>query len=441
VPSRPRRRPVVLDRDHARPRTAPAPASPAVEQRLADLVGPAAFALGDEYRRLGLRARVLGLPVMVAVVLAMVWRQVPSVSELVRALERERLLWAPPLRVSQQALSLRLRCLPAALFARLFDGLRPVLGARAAARTRPLPPVLARARARFGHVWAVDGSTLEQVFAKVGLLRGGGAPPLGGTLEAVLDLATKLPVQLWLDPDPAANDKRFLDRLKALLPPDVLLVLDRGFYAFPFFDWLTGTERWFVTRARALTALDVERVLVEGPGLRDRVVRLGKYRSNPCRHPVRLVEVQVDGRWRGYLTNVLDPTRLPPADVVDLYGRRWRIEEAFHLTKRLLGLSYLWSGAFNAVALQVWATWLLYAVLIDLTDAVAEELDRPLEALSVEMVYRGLYHFSVAFRAGAAADPVAYLADPANRDLAIVKRRRKHRERTPLDTGPAPLNL
>ena len=91
---------------------------------------------------------------------------------------------------------------------------------------------------------------------------------------------------------------------------------------------------------------------------------------------------------------------LSPADVVDLYGRRWRIEEALLLTKRLLGLSYLWSGAWHAIALQVWATWLLYAALVDLTDAVAEELDQPLDAVSVEMVYRGLYHFSVAVQGG-----------------------------------------
>lgn len=434
-----KRRPVALNRDHARPRTAPAQASPPVEERLTALIGPAAFALGDEYRRLGLRARVLSLPVVVAVVLMLIWRQVPSVSELVRTLERERLLWVPPLRVSQQALSQRLRCLPAALFARLFDELLPALLARAAARARPLPPVVARARAHFPQVWAVDGTTLEQLFGKVGLLRDEPAAPPGGTLEAVLDLASKLPARLWLDPEPAANDKRFLDRLKASLPPRTLLVLDRGFYAFPFFDWLSAHGHGFVTRARSVAAVTVERVLVEGPTVRDRVVRLGKYRSNPCAHPLRLVEVQADGRWRGYLTNVLDPQVLSAADVVDLYGRRWRIEEAFLLTKRLLGLSYLWSGAFNAVELQVWATWLLYAVLTDLTDAVAEELDQPLDALSVEMVYRGLYHFTVAFRAGHATDPVAYLATQPR--LGIVKRRRKHRERTRLDIRHQEVNL
>jgi hypothetical protein len=379
---------------------------------------------------------------MAAVVLSIVWRQVPAVGEAVRVLDREGLLWVPAgLRVSQQALSLRLRSLPEALFAGLWAELAPTLAARAAARTRPLPPVVERVRAHYPRVWAVDGSTLEELFKKVGLLRDEAGTVLGGTLEAVLDLATKLPVRLWLDPDPAANDLRFRERIQAILTPGTLLVLDAGYWAFPFFDWLTEHGCGFVIRARALRAETVERVLHESPHVRDRVVRLGKYRSNPCAHPVRLVEVRVGGSWRPYLTNVLDPQALTAADVVDLYARRWKIEEAFLLTKRLLGLSYLWSGAWNAIALQVWATWVLYGVLVDLSDAVAEELDEPLDALSLEMVYRGLYHFTVAFQAGTATDPVAYLA--AQPDLGIVKRRRKHRERerAALDAWRQELNL
>lgn len=442
MPSRRRSRPPELRRDHARPRTAPAPACPAVDARLTEVVSPVAFGLGDEYRQQGLRARILTLPVMVAVVLSMIWRQVPSVSELVRTLEREGLLWVPKRTVSQQALSQRLRCLSADLFAQVCHDVLPTLQERAAARDRPLPPIIARAQQHFAHVWAVDGTTLEALFQKVGLLRDGADPPLGGTVEAVLDLATKLPVTLWLDPDPAANDQRFLDRIQAALRDPTLLVFDRGIFAFPFFDWLTAHDHGFVTRCRANTAIaSVETVLVRTPRVHDRIVHLGAYRSNPCQHPVRLVEVQIGATWHRYLTNVLDPGVLSAADGVDLYARRWRIEEAFHITKRLLGLSYLWSGAWNAVALQVWATWLLYAVVTDLTDAVAQELDQPLDALSVEMVYRGLYHFSVAAQAGTAIDPVAYLA--AQDDLGLVKRRRKSRERAhaDLDSWRQELNL
>jgi hypothetical protein len=438
--SRSRNRPPDLNRDHARPRSAPAPRVAAVEARLADLVRPATFGLVTYYADLGLRWRTLTLPIMVALILGLIWRQFPSVSALIAHVRREPLLWAPGVTVSQQALSQRLRTFPAELFAEVVRTLLPALQARAAARHRPLPPVLQAARRHFARVWAVDATTHEALFRKVGLLRDAPATVLGGTTLAVLDLCSKLPVQLWWEPDPAANEKRFLDRIQEALPTKTLLVFDKGFYSFPFFDWLTDHRCGFVTRARTLAAFTVTEVLLETERVRDRVIQFGVYRSNPCQHPVRLVEVLVDGTWRPYLTNVLDPAILSPAAVVDLYARRWRIEDAFLLVKRLLGLAYLWTGAANGVALQVWATWLLYAALVDLTDAVAEELDRPLDALSIEMVYRSLYLFAEAHARGEADDVVRFLAADAI-GLHIVKRRRKYRERARLDKSPPDLNL
>src|SRR5438067_1087904 len=78
-----------LRRDHARPRQQPASLDPIIQQHLTELVRPATFAVADQYRRLGLRFRVLNLPIMVALILTLIWRQVPSVSELVRMLARE----------------------------------------------------------------------------------------------------------------------------------------------------------------------------------------------------------------------------------------------------------------------------------------------------------------------------------------------------------------
>ena len=96
------------------------------------------------------------------------------------------------------------------------------------------------------------------------------------------------------------------------------------------------------------------------------------------------------------------------------------------IVKRRLGLASFWVGSINGVQLQLWATWLLYAVLVDLTDAVAEALDRPTAALSLEMTYRGLFSFARAYHRGDASDPVAYLA--ANADwLGVLKRTRKSR--------------
>ena len=129
--------------------------------------------------------------------------------------------------------------------------------------------------------------------------------------------------------------------------------------------------------------------------------------------------------WHYNLTSALDPQLLPPYVVADLYRRRWRIEEAFNTVKRLLGLSYLWTGSLNGVQLQIWGTWLFYAVLVNLGDAVADELSLPFDRISLEMIYRGLYHFYVAHQKGFASDPVKYFAAPENRDLGIVKQQRK----------------
>jgi hypothetical protein len=127
-------------------------------------------------------------------------------------------------------------------------------------------------------------------------------------------------------------------------------------------------------------------------------------------------------------------------NVIDLCEQRWRIEDAFLLVKRLLGLAYLWTGSANGIALQVWATWLLYSVLVDLSDDVAEQLSIPLQTISFEMVYQGLYFFTLAHAKGQADDPVTYLAAPEQSDLAIVKRRRKHRERDRLANRPDELD-
>lgn len=440
-----RDRPVTINRDHARPRQTPRPSDAEIDARLTELVSPAVYTLLAEYRRLGLRQRVLTLPVTVALVLTLIWRQVPSVSELVRLAAREPLLWLQEsVTVSQQAVDLRLRTLPADLFATLLAQLLPLIQERATARTRPIRPVLRDLQPTFPRIWAVDASTLEALFTKVGLLRERPGTVLGGTMLALLDVVTRLPVRLWFDPDPRANEKRFLPLVLAALEPGTLLLADRGFYQFAFFDALTERGVGFVTRAREVAAFTVQDVLHESPHLQDRIITFGQYRSNPCQHPVRLIELQIGTRWQRYLTNVLDPDHLSPLAIGDLYAQRWRIEDAFREVKRLLGLAYLWTGSVNGLQLQLWATWLLYAVLVDLADAVAEALGRPLDQISLEMVFRGLYHFTVAATQGKARDPVTYFAAPENADLGTVKRprlARQHQRQRTLDTLRLELNL
>ena len=411
------------NRDHARRRQVATPSDCEIEQRLNDLVKPVVFAELDHYRRLGLRNRILSLPVMVSLVLAMLWRQVPGVTALQRLLATERLLWTEPTQVSQPALSERFLTFPAELFERVLYGVLARLPDRQQTRTRPVPPLLERVVGRFAACYAVDGTVLEALFRKLKALQEIPEAPLAGHLVAVCDLLSHLPVRVWYAENPATNDKAFLPQLLAWLPRDSLLVFDLGYFSFPFFDAVTEAGSWFVTRLRDKTSYTVQHVLLDRPQARDQIVHLGQYRSNRSHHPLRLIEVYVNGAWRRYLTNVLDPERLSVLQVVALYEQRWQIETAFALVKRLLGLAYLWVGSRNGVLLQVWATWLYYAVLIDLCDEVAEALHLPLDRISVEMVSRSLYFYVQATAQGYPGTAAQYLAQDAKL-LGIVKRRR-----------------
>jgi len=414
-----------IQRDRTkRPNTVPPDEK--IQARLKEVVHPATLNQVAHFHALGLRERTLNLPVMMAFVLSLIWQQLGSVCEAVRVLTREGLLWVDELKVSQQAVEQRLGSLPAILFERVLYDLLPAMATRHSARTRPLPPALGWAQRHFTAVVALDGSTLDGLLRKCGLLRDGAGPVLAGRMAGLLDVVTRLPRAIWYEEDQHAHDQRFWDRALATLERGMLLIFDLGFLNFIRFDQLTDLGVWFLTRMEERVVYQVETVLQATRQFHDLILWVGSGPDSRCAHPMRLVEWQHHGKWYRYLTNVVDPQLLPAEYVVALYWQRWRIEDAFNVVKRLLGLAYFWTGSINGVQVQVWATWILYAVLVDLTDAVAQALHKPFQALSMEMVYRGLYHFTQAHQRGETDDPVAYLAAEAE-GLGIIKRKRKRR--------------
>ena len=56
-----------------------------------------------------------------------------------------------------------------------------------------------------------------------------------------------------------------------------------------------------------------------------------------------------------------------------------------------------------------------------IANQLADELALPTDRISLEMIYHGLYHFSVAHQKGLACDPIQYFTAPENQDLGIVK--------------------
>ncbi len=215
--------------DHVRPLNRPSPPNEAIEARIKSLLSSTVFSQGAYYRGLGLRERLLNLPVMVASVLILLWRQVTSVHELTRMIAREDLFWSGPVQVSQQALSKRFLSFPAVLFERIFFDLLPQLRQRALERKRPLAKSVQQATLYFENIYVVDGSTLEALFRKLKALQEDTRRSLAGKIVTVVDLVTRLPVELWFTPSPHRHDSNYTAEILALSKPGMLWIFDRGF--------------------------------------------------------------------------------------------------------------------------------------------------------------------------------------------------------------------
>jgi hypothetical protein len=413
----------------------PMPAVAEIEAELYALLTPALLAPRqlersdprNPQRRIRLRARILTLPVMVALGVRLVWRRLGSIAEVHRVLVQDGLLWVSPLQGSEQAIAKRLDTLPASALATLFTE----VSARLQAQPPPQLPGLegwTEMRKQFTRVAMVEGSTLEAIRKKTQTLQAQPGLVLAGRMMVMVEAFTHRPLWQLYTEEAAANDKRFAPEILTALPEGGLLIFDLGFFSFLWFDDFTEQHKYFVTRLRQNTAYRTTHVLSHGPYYRDELIEVGLYRSNPCRHPLRLVSVFWHGQWYRYLTNVLDPAQLSARQVCELYRRRWRIEDAFLVTKRVLDLAYLWKASANGIQLQLYATLLFYLVLLHVCQQVAQSLNEPLEQISVEMVFRAFYHYSRALTRGETLELVPYLVHHAKL-LGLVKRRRqRHRE-------------
>ena len=223
-----------------------------------------------------MRQRLLTLPVIVAIIVSLVWRRVPSIAEVQQVLARAGLLGVAPLRGSPQAITKRLGVLPAAVLGQLF--------AKVCTRIQAQPPLFlphpswAPVREAFPRMALVDGSTLEALRKKTQLLRQQEGLGLAGTVMVMVQAFRHRP--LWpLDTEDAlANDKCFAADILAALPVGGLLIFDLGFFSLLWFDDFTTTQRFFVTRMREKIAHRTVQVLSQGPYSRDEIVQVGLYR-------------------------------------------------------------------------------------------------------------------------------------------------------------------
>jgi hypothetical protein len=113
---------------------------------------------------------------------------------------------------------------------------------------RHLPESIQFAVRKFSFIWIVDSSTLEALFCKLKSLEDLPKGQLAGKRATVIDLMTRLPVEIWFLENPQASDVKLEENILQLVEDQTLLLLDSGFYHFSFWLKLIEREIHLITR-------------------------------------------------------------------------------------------------------------------------------------------------------------------------------------------------
>jgi len=137
--------------------------------------------------------------------------------------------------------------------------------------------------------------------------------------------------------------------------PGTILVMDRGYVDYEWYERLTAQGVFFVTRLRCDAHFRVEEerpVPQRGGILRDQIIHLGShwYRQE---HRLRRLEVQIPDQDEPLvlLTNHL---QFGPTTLASVYRERWQIEVFFRALKQNLRVKSFVGTSANALKTQIW---------------------------------------------------------------------------------------
>jgi hypothetical protein len=211
-------------------------------------------------------------------------------------------------------------------------------------------------------VVAIDATTLDKVLRHLPLLRSkeeGDPSLLAGKLVGVYDIRLQQWRHVEYVANPNENERVKAPSLLEYIQKGALILMDRGFLSFSWFDQLTQEGYHWITRLSKNSSYKVVHPYYQQGDTFDGLIQLGAYRADRARYIVRLVTFRVGETTHQYITNVNDPHLLSMHNIAVLYARRWDIEMAFKLIKRELGLHLFWSGKPVVILQQIWAVLLI----------------------------------------------------------------------------------
>ena len=206
----------------------------------------------------------------------------------------------------------------------------------------------------------IDSSLIdlcEQMFPWAQYCRGKGA----AKLHMVLDGHTHLPHYAHITEGRASD---LAEARKLRWQPGTILVMDRAYLDYEWFQNMCDDGVFFVTRSRSYFHYEVlqdRAVPAGGVIVRDQVVRLGSPTWHTRMHsPVRRIEVTRPGQEN--LVILSNHLNFSPKTIADIYRERWKIETFFRTLKQTMRVKTFVGTTANALKIQIWTA--LIALLL-----------------------------------------------------------------------------
>ncbi len=145
--------------------------------------------------------------------------------------------------------------------------------------------------------------------------------------------------------------------------PGTILIIDRGYVDYAWFERLTRQGVFFVTRLRddAQYGVRERRALPQHSHIRcDQIIRLGsRWYRQPS--PLRRIVVEVP-EWEHPLVLLTNHLSLGSTTVARIYRERWQVEVFFRALKQNLRIKTFVGTSPNALKIQIWTA--LIAMLL-----------------------------------------------------------------------------
>lgn len=246
----------------------------------------------------------------------------------------------------------------------------------------------------FPDIYAADGSRLAKVGRLLKVARNTTKAIIPGSMEGVYDLRRGCLHDLWFDPDGCVSEISMFKRVLPNITRGALLATDRYYPKPVIWTELADLGLWMVSRynktvgkkkVKELARIRNSRICVD-----DWLVEMGG--SQYGTEPVLLRWVHV---WNSefdmiLITNVLDPKKLSPLQLISLYRQRWSVERMYLAMKEILELNHLFNANPAAVGQQTYATAILYNALRLAQAKIAHKAGISPETLSPDKLFPAL---------------------------------------------------